>query len=373
MSSPISRCRRPGRPARARGHSVRDATGWAGSPPPAPPPSPTPPPTALTPPTPTPDPSLAFFVSPTGDDLGPGSVEAPWQTLQHALNMAPAGATITLADGSYPGASWTRSDLTVAGGSGAVVTTPTEIAWVGSAPLRGLTVTTGSATPGLAGLEVSDSSGVLLEGLTVTGNSWGVGLDHVTNSTLRDSELTDNADALEVRYDGASVLITGNHIHDNGRFWATDRSSTGVAFSYFTGPLTFSGNSIHGNHAPVGQPADGGGIEGYASSGLALSGNTLYDNLDALETGADTAQTPCGLAFTGNVVYKSSLATGDARGMILRCASGSLVANNTFDGLDTYAIEVVDGTLRTPFGGAIAGLAVRGNIVVHGRALRTGP
>ena len=356
--------------------SGRDWVGWLAplrpasvTPSPSPTPSPIPTPTVLTSPTPTPDPSLAFFVSPTGDDLGPGSVEAPWQTLQHALNMAPAGATITLADGSYPGASWTRSDLTVAGGSGAVVTTPIEIAWVGSATLRGLTVTTGSATPGLAGLEVRDSSGVLLEGLTVTGNSWGVELDHVTNATLRDSELTDNADALEVRYDGASVLITGNHIHDNGRFWATDRSSTGVAFSYVTGPLTFSGNSIHGNHAPVGQPADGVGIEVYASSGLTISGNTLYDNLDALETGTDTAQTPCGLAFTGNVVYKSSLATGDARGMILRCASGSLVANNTFDGLDTYAVEVVDGTLGTPFGGSIAGLAVRDNIVVHGRAL----
>ncbi len=285
------------------------------------------------------------------------------------MNQAPNGAIITLADGSYAGASWTRPGLTVVGGAAAVITTPLRVDGVTSATLRGVTITTGSATPGLAGLRVRTSSGVLLERLTVTGNSWGVELDGVTDSILRDSVLTDNADALEVHDASAGLVISGNDIHDNQRFWATDRSSTGVAFSSVTGPLTLSGNVIRGNHAPVGQPADGVGIEVYASTGLDIRGNTLSDNLDNLETGTDAGMTPCGLQFTGNVVYKSAQATGESRGLILRCASNSLVANNTFDGLDTFALNVIDGTLGTPFGGSIAGLTVRDNIVVYGRAL----
>jgi parallel beta-helix repeat protein len=236
-------------------------------------------------PTPTPGSGSAFFVSPSGDDLGPGTAATPWQTLQHALNQAPSGATITLADGSYPGASWTRSGLTVVGGAGATITTPIVISAVTSATLRGLTISTGFSVAGRSGVDVRNSSGVLLEGLTVAGNSWGIELEHVTNSIVRDNELTDNAAGLEATFDGAGVVISGNHIHDNDRFWTTDRSSTGVAFSYVTGPLTFSGNSVHGNQSPVGQPADGVGIEVYAASGLTISDNLLYDNREAVRPG----------------------------------------------------------------------------------------
>ena len=257
--------------------------------------------------------------------------------------------------------------MTVVGGAGASLTSQTTISGVTSATLRGLTISTGSAVAGLPGLKVSSSSGVLLDALTVTGNSWGIRLEHVTSSTLQNSELTDNADALEVDHDGAGVLITGNRIHDNDRFWAADRSYTGVTFYYTTGPLTFSGNQVYGNHSPVGATLDGVGLEIFAASGLTITGNTLYDNTDAVETGTDPALTPCGLTFTGNVVYKSTTDPVEAHGLILRCASGSLVANNTFDGLDVFAIYIVDGSPTVPFSGSIDGLIVRDNIAVNGR------
>jgi acid phosphatase len=378
-------------PSGARAWSLssgRDWVGWLaplrpGTTPPDPTPTPTssPGPTATASPSPTPssppatptsDPGLAFHVSPSGDDLAPGTVDAPWQTLQHAVNVAPPGATISMADGAYPGATWTRSDLTVMGGPAAVISTPIVISGVTSATVRGLTVSTGTGVAGRSGLDVRDSSDVLLDGITVSGNSWGVELENVTASTLRDSALTDNALALEVKGAAAGVLISGNRIHDNTRFWATGRSATGVTFSYATGPLTVSNNVLHGNHAPSGSPADGVGIEIYASTGLSIIGNTLYDNLDTLETGTDLAQTPCGFQFTGNVVYKSTASAGESHGLILRCAAASQVANNTLDGLDAFAFDVVDGTLGTPYGGSIAGLVVRDNIVVGGRALAIG-
>ena len=181
--------------------------------------------------------------------------------------------------------------MTVIGGPGAVLTSPTRISGVTSATLRGLTISTGSAVPGSPGLFVTSTSGVLLDALIVAGNSWGIEMQHVTNSTLQNTELTDNAEALEIQHDGGGVLITGNRIHDNRRIWQADRSYTGVNFYYTTGPLTFSGNEVYGNHSGVGEPLDGVGLEVFAAKGLTISGNTLYDNGDAVETGTDPALT----------------------------------------------------------------------------------
>ena len=45
-----------------------------------------------------------------------------------------------------------------------------------------------------------------------------------------------------------------------------------------------------------------------------------------------------------------------------------LVANNTLDGFDQFAFDIVDGTLGTAYGGSIAGLRIVNNIAVGGRA-----
>lgn len=48
-----------------------------------------------------PIPAGAFFVAPSGNDLGPGTQGLPWQTVQHAVSTAPSGATIVLRGGRY--------------------------------------------------------------------------------------------------------------------------------------------------------------------------------------------------------------------------------------------------------------------------------
>ena len=53
-----------------------------------------------------PVPSLAanaFFVSPTGDDANPGTIDRPWRTLVHAIPQLRAGQTLYFRGGEYPG------------------------------------------------------------------------------------------------------------------------------------------------------------------------------------------------------------------------------------------------------------------------------
>jgi Protein of unknown function (DUF1565) len=43
----------------------------------------------------------AFYVSPTGDDSNPGTMKAPWRTIQHAADAATAGSTVNVHGGTY--------------------------------------------------------------------------------------------------------------------------------------------------------------------------------------------------------------------------------------------------------------------------------
>ena len=43
----------------------------------------------------------AFYVSPAGDDANPGTMKAPWRTIQHAADAAAAGSTVNVGGGIY--------------------------------------------------------------------------------------------------------------------------------------------------------------------------------------------------------------------------------------------------------------------------------
>jgi len=68
------------------------------APTPAPAPSPPPPPP---PPPPVTSTGPVFYASPSGSDSNPGTLSAPWRTIQHAANQLVAGGTVVLLNGSY--------------------------------------------------------------------------------------------------------------------------------------------------------------------------------------------------------------------------------------------------------------------------------
>ena len=47
-------------------------------------------------------PHAEVYVSPAGDDASPGTVKAPWRTIQHAADTATAGSTVNVHGGTYP-------------------------------------------------------------------------------------------------------------------------------------------------------------------------------------------------------------------------------------------------------------------------------
>ena len=53
-----------------------------------------------------------YYVATTGSDANPGTVSAPWKTIQKAANTAPAGSVVTIRGGSYAPFTVTRPALT---------------------------------------------------------------------------------------------------------------------------------------------------------------------------------------------------------------------------------------------------------------------
>ncbi|KRC47323.1 hypothetical protein ASE16_18625 [Leifsonia sp. Root227] len=77
-------------------------------------------------------PANAIAVSPSGSDSAAGSVAAPFRTVQHALDVAPSGATIVLRGGSY------HESLNVPSGKAVTIQSyPKEAAWLDGSSVVG--------------------------------------------------------------------------------------------------------------------------------------------------------------------------------------------------------------------------------------------
>src|SRR3989337_1263364 len=70
-------------------------------------------------------------------------------------------------------------------------------------------------------------------------------------------------------------------------------------------------------------------------------------------------------ATAGGAIGRRTSRAAAMTGLLLRCASDSLLAHNPFDGLDHYAFYVAAGG---SFAGSIAGLRIVDNVIYRGRA-----
>ena len=305
----------------------------------------------------------ASFVSPSGSDAAAGTIDAPWRTLQHAADVATG--TVYVRGGSYSGFTVTRSGLSflaysgetpiVNGGAGR--TDVVVFRGVTSATISGFTIQGNVSTYG-CGIHVDGSSGVLISGNLVRNNhSFGIGVFRSGTVRIDANELTANDTGVEIEYGLAGNVVSHNSIHDNQTQVDESRGRDGVNVYYTSGATTISANSFvhNGTH-----------IEYYNSSNITISDNTLRDG-SVLESGTDPGGTCRNITFVRNVASRTNFGEY-SDGIILRCASDSLFANNTLSGLDTFGFDVVDGTQGIDFGGSIAGLRVVNNIILNGRA-----
>ena len=167
-----------------------------------------------------------YYVATTGNDSASGSAAAPWRTIQHAMNTAPAGATVQVAGGTYNElVTITRSGSAVAG----YIT-------LTSAPGQTATIDgTGLGVPqGQQGLvTLQNASYVRVIGL------------QLQNYTSNSSSLVPLG--IYIAGSGDHIEIRNNHIHN---IVTTVKTSSGDAFGlavYGTATTPISNLIIDGN------------------------------------------------------------------------------------------------------------------------------
>lgn len=315
-------------------------------------------------------PQLAYYVSTNGSDANPGTLAAPWQTLQHAVDTALTGSIIYVRGGTYDGFFFERSNLTLSGYPGEIAVLVGDgveqhtihVLNVSGVNIRSLVIQDNPVKYG-TGIHVEDASQITIsDTLFQNIQGFGVVLKNVSQVTLVDNEFRNNAAGIEVRYGSNNVLIEGNRIHHNYRDVDSGRSATGVNFYYTTGPILARGNFLWENHTTDEPDPGGAAFEVYAASNITMRDNIIWDNETVLETGSDSVHTPCNnLTFSRNTVFRGAR----QQGLILRCASNSLVSHNTFDALDNFVYDLSHN--RGEYGASIEGLRIVNNIHVFGR------
>lgn len=329
-------------------------------------------------------PTGELYVSPTGSDSSPGTLGAPWKTLQHAADVAPPGATVIIRAGTYApfvmrrsGSAAAPTKLIAFPGEKPVIDGRQQIDYtvrfVGAAyvTLSGVTVTggTGPRQTG-GGVSVDTSNHVTIQGSEIHHNrAFGVRIVGSSDVLVTANDIHDNAVGVRVSSSGNGNVISANRIHDNNLMmtntlltYGDDAGGDGVAIVSTTGEVTVEGNQLWRNRAlSYDYGYDGGAFSVYAASNWTIRNNTTWDNRNVLETGTDPLNTPCDNGrFVRNLSYGQT-SVDRSVGLVLRCASNTIVANNTFSGLQYFTFDISNNT-RT-FGGSIDGLRIVNNVV----------
>jgi len=318
-----------------------------------------------------------YYVSTAGSDSATGTSSKPWRTLQKAADAAAAGSTVIIRGGTYAGFVVSRPSLTFKPYAGEVITVSGDsthtfvirISATNHVTISGLTVQGAPARYG-AGIKVDKSS----SDITITGNrirdnrSFGVLLENTSRVTVSRNRIYRNETGIQVSWISNGVKITSNRIFDNNRMIVNDatayndRGANGIVFYHASGPVSVTGNRISGHRALSHDYGyDGGGLEIYASKNLRFAYNAFWDNNNVLETGTDGAACS-NITFIRNIAYGGANRTHSAEGLILRCASSSLIANNTFFDLDDFVYYVTQGGA---FAGSIGSLRILNNIAAQ--------
>ena len=193
-----------------------------------------------------------YYVSPGGSDSAPGTKNAPWRTIQHAANLATAGDTVLVRQGTY-------NELVTPAASGNAAKGPITF----------------SSYPG----EVATVDGT---GLPIPGGQAGLfTLNGVGNVIVHGFELRNYTTAtrshvpvgLYITGAGDGVQIVGNHIHD---ITTTAKTTPNACAS------NALGMAVYGNKVPAG------------ITGLVVAGNEI----DHLQTGCSES-----MSLDGNVQY----------------------------------------------------------------------
>ncbi|MEV5607708.1 right-handed parallel beta-helix repeat-containing protein [Streptomyces sp. NPDC052225] len=305
----------------------------------------------------------AYYVAPAGSDTNAGtSSGAPFATIQHALDVAPAGSVVHLASGTYLQDVVTRREnVTLTGPSSAVVkgaggTRIVQVQHDGTV-LDGFTV---DGLFGSSGSVAGYRSKLVYVMSTTPGN--GVNALRITNMTLKNAA----DECLRLRYLVTGADVSYNTISDCGvadfKFGGGGKNGEGIYLGTAPEQQGANGapdaaadvsrnNRVHHNtiatrgnecvdlkenstnnyveYNDCSQQRDpsSGGLDARGSGNI-LRYNTVHDNAGAgVRLGGDTATDGIGTQVYGNTI------TGNASGgvKVMRTPQGP-VCSNTMSG-----------------------------------------
>jgi len=153
-------------------------------------------------------PEGTFFVRTSGSDADDGrSPRSAWRTLDHAFATLPAGATLHIGAGQYPGP--LALDLVAPTGAPTLVSGDRDGHWTGDAGVVRI-----DAGGGAAALALHGTRNLILSGLELVGAEVGLRAEEVEALLVRACHLSDNGLGAAVR-GGQEVSFEDCHIHAN--------------------------------------------------------------------------------------------------------------------------------------------------------------
>jgi hypothetical protein len=210
-----------------------------------------------------------FFVWQFGgsDQFGNGSINAPFQTIQQAVNLAASGDTIKVAGGVYTYNPATDQVIANFGATGVVqVVNKFLNIFGGFNPANGYTVSTPAATP-----SVIDGQGQF-RGVFLTANAFGGAALDMDGFTIQ------NCIGTSIPARGGASAINGY-----GGGMLSELSSTYLSNMIFQNDRAFGVNSATG----AGGAGAGGGLGAFSDAGTVTLNNVTFTNCSA--TGANGA------------------------------------------------------------------------------------
>jgi parallel beta-helix repeat protein len=287
--------------------------------------------------------------------------------VQHAANVATG--TVWLRAGTYSGGiTVTRSGITFEAYPGELAAINGgafgfRFYKVTSGAVRFLTIQNANSSGG-AGVIVDHSSNVTVANSVLRYNkNYGVRTWNSTNTIIRNSHIYKNQEGIRLSYASGGTQILSNLIYSQDTMFNNDTGGgVGITFLKTTGKVLVAGNQLWLNRAKSHRFVyDGSAFEIFGASDVTITGNIAWNNKVVMETG--TRGLPCNnLTFTRNIGFAASTVKGYARGLVIACASNSLIANNTLDGFDISDISVVDKP-GYRYQGSLKGLKIENNIL----------
>lgn len=265
----------------------------------------------------------ALYVAPSGSDTNTGSIDAPFKTVQKALDTVKAGQTIYLRTGTYTGLNIFKSS----GTQGNYITLRN---YPGEKPYLTMTAGTDGAILQLEGndyikiegLEIGGFSSAIAQGILLNGNENHVIIRNNDIHNLLTTKPGENesgeANAILCYGEGKTeedsinnICIENNSVHNNTTGWCESVSVTGNV-KY----INIINNTVYEN----------------TNIGIDFYGNAGYCSVKELDQ-------PRYCVAAGNVVYKSVCSYAECAGLYVDGARDIVLENNIIHD-SMYGIEI---------------------------------